>query len=282
MHTSYIITCFLSLFWGDIVEAKDTTLIIRKVDSSSHYLHKTITTEKPLLYIQNTPHYNETSHRIFTSSYSLIHPRANAELHSVVNRCGGCLRPNTLVTPIRVSFIPPGTKLTVIDEFTYVSFGRYRTPIHVLLIKDEQGTISEIKNISFKMLLNPSYLHPQSITSTVKSFLNVMEQWRKKGSGFILYYPNKIEKPRPFEPFIKAFKLENELEWKQYHKHSTTVVLRPKTEEALVTLYFFMSEWGHHRGHFEYRDHDPTLSTVNPPYRDTTMSETTVPGEWKN
>lgn len=246
---------------------------IGKVDTSSQYLHKTVKIKKPLLYIRNIPHYAETTPSVFYNTYSLLHPKSTAELHSFVNSCSGCLTPQTLVTPVRVSYIPAGTQLTVIDEFIYYS----QTNIHVLLVKDEKGIISEIKHITFKRLLDSSYLHPSHTSSTVKSFLKVMDEWQKNGSGFIRYTPNRIVKPRPITPFIEAFKLNDELVWKQHHELSPSIMLKPKTEDALVTLYFFMKEWGHHRGYFEYLGHDPTLRTVSPPYLDTTEKKTRVP-----
>ncbi len=124
----------------------------RTVYRHSEYLNKTYTSKVPLVYRNNLPRVEDAPKYVVLNSDTLLSKKVDRSLVQFRYDCTGCLGKKTLVTPIRIQYIPTGTKFTVIDEYLYYStYGIGTTEIRYLIVKDEFGNISEISELSFKL-----------------------------------------------------------------------------------------------------------------------------------
>lgn len=186
----------------------------RDVEIESGYVGKEVSTHKPTVFIKNLPHEDNVPVYISRNTATLFASEATKRLDRVPNTCGNCLSPELMVQPIRVEYVPTGTKFTVIGEFLRFKswFPFSDSKIHFLLLLGEDGEISEFFRFPFEEFFEPDKyggLGREDIGDITRD----LQKFEKKGSLIITYCPNlKIAKKQNVENFIKDFSLENEVQ----------------------------------------------------------------------
>jgi hypothetical protein len=186
----------------------------REVKVKSLYLGKEYSSLEPLVYIKNLPHDEEVSWYIAVNGPSLMAKEASRSIADFRYGCMNCLDKKRLVTPIRVEYIPVGTKLKVIDEYLdfYERFPLTDSEIRMLLLKDSEGNISEMPEYAFEDSFVKSFGKSSYLAGEDKLTLNILKKYKDSRKFSVNYCPN----PKTFEfqkmsKLISDFSLENDV-----------------------------------------------------------------------
>jgi hypothetical protein len=216
----------------------------REVETNSIYLQKEFTSPVPLVYLKNIPHVEDVSEYVANNSPILIAKEAEYKVEEFENHCTGCLSPDRLVTPIRLKFIPAGTRFKVIGE--YLSFRR--TPlgaskIPMLILRDENNDISEISEISFQVNFINYRKANRSISES--ETLRMLNEFQNGNAVTINYCPNiNIVKHQDINKFFHDFHLQNDIKVHQDKpscEDGTTITFF--NPESLLTARYYFEEW---------------------------------------
>ena len=93
----------------------------RAVSKSSEFLGKTFASKIPLAYKMNLPRYDRVSRFIRLNSDTIFAEEVDRKITEITNSCVNCMGEDRLTTPIRIEYIPIGTKFTVVGEYVYHS-----------------------------------------------------------------------------------------------------------------------------------------------------------------
>jgi hypothetical protein len=235
---------FLSLFVLFFVISCNSVRERREVETNSIYLQKEFTSPAPLVYLKNIPHVEDVSEYIANNSSILIAKEAKYKVGKFESHCTGCLSPDRLVTPIRLQFIPVGTRFKVIDE--YLSFRR--TPlgaskIPMLILRDENDNISEISEISFQ--INFINYRKANRSTTESETLRMLNRFQNGNVITINYCPDiNVVKHQDVNKFFHDFQLENDIKVhvdKPSCEEGTTITFF--NPESLLTARYYFEEW---------------------------------------
>lgn len=195
---------------------------------------KTFITNRPLMYVINQTWYygDNRDAKLGTSRYL----KYNRVLKELRNSCSGCLNRDGLVTPIRIEYVPPGTKLLVKGIFRYKTMG-LGSMINFFSIEDSNGILSETMATGF----NPEYKH-----------LN--EEERNSISAASLYNESKtvvittcnLRDKKVIELLVKDFSLNKDiLSYKSESAFSGNICtdFKFKNLTAYLTYRYFYDEW---------------------------------------
>ncbi|WP_034722631.1 hypothetical protein [Bacteriovorax sp. DB6_IX] len=135
---------------------------LKKIDSGMYFngevyppLGTEYTTKKPLYAIDNMPLTEEVSDYIRSNSYTRT--KGDSLLRELRNSCSGCLRYDRIITPIRISYVPAGTKLIIKDYFAYNHRGLARvfnSASVTTVLEDQNGKTYEISPLGIKLRIN--------------------------------------------------------------------------------------------------------------------------------
>jgi len=188
----------------------------RKVETSSDLLGKTFTTKLPLAYKLNLPRFDQVPHYIQTNSSTIFAEEVNRKITGIVSHCAGCMGKEVITTPIRIEYIPIGTKVTVVGEYAfYWDYGSWingPTNIHTLVVKDEFGNMAEVSELGFKLDFNDERFVNRNLLKEEVFILDSIKKFNKSKTltlNFCLY--DFIEGPVNPMDFISDFQLENEM-----------------------------------------------------------------------
>ncbi len=216
----------------------------RDVESSSEFMGKTFVTKIPLAYKMNLPRYKEVSSYIRNNSSTIFADEVDRRITRVISRCAGCMSKNRLTTPIRLSYIPIGTKLTVVDEYL-----RYRrswingpTKIHTLILKDDFGNLSEMSELSFKLdVIEKVRLRKEEVLAL--KHIDAFQVNQNLNLAFCI--GDWVREPGEIGDFVSDFKLDQEM----LFQPETLICddgykITFKTTEAYLTSVYYFQDWG--------------------------------------
>ncbi len=216
----------------------------RTVYKHSEYLNKTYTSKVPLVYRNNLPRVEDVPKYVALNTDTLLSKKADRSLVQFRYNCTGCLDSETLVTPIRIQYIPVGTNFTVVDEYLYYStYGIETTEIHYLIVEDEFGNVSEISELSFKL----EVINGQKIWDEELKILESITLFENQTPVSFCFCPSPYVKnvPNPIG-FIKDFQLTSEVVIEKDRSCGHCYKLTFQTLESYMTAQYYFTEWSLH------------------------------------
>lgn len=217
------------------------------VKTPSKYMNKTVTTKVPLAYKLNLPRYNEVSTYIRRNSTTLFANEVDRVLTEIISDCVNCMGKKRLTTPIRLEYIPIGTKLTVVGEYIYFSdYGAWingPTIIHMLIVQDELGNKSEISELGFKLdVLERTRKYMHTDEQDVLKNIEIFQHDNKLVFDFCIAH--FIDNPPSPMTFFSDFKLDDEVSVEESNvKCSNGYRIYFKTLEAYLTAQYYFHDW---------------------------------------
>ena len=205
------------------------------------------------------PRRNQVSRYIADNSFTLYTEKADRRITDLRNNCVGCLGPDRIVTPIRVQYVPPGTNITVVDEYVHKSRSFSGSDIRLLIVKDERGNIAEIAAYQFDSDIAKPYTgRLDRTTATVISHVDSFKRNKELRLSFCpASFARKSASP---EAFLRDFQMQDEVD---ITVGSTLCddgyLLAFKTLESYLTSRYYFSEWGLH-GKWSDRKTKPVLA----------------------
>lgn len=190
-------------------EPTDPGIKSKTLSFKSKYLGKTFETKVPLFYQSGFP-------KTFRfNSGSLI--KEDRQLVEFKNSCSNCLDHDRLEGPLRLEFVPTGTKLKIINSFSYEtsSFGLDKSRYEYIVTEDDHHVRAEVTESSFEQIV---------INADIKSF----------------------DDSPPIMPFIEEFNNFKELELvvcsitNLGYKHPDPV---KNSDKIYVTLHRFINDF---------------------------------------
>jgi len=229
----------------------------------SKYLGNTYITKKPLLYELNLPRFDEVSAFIRDNSSNIVDKKADRRIEGLGNTCGGCLSGERLVTPVRLSYIPIGTKMTVIDEYLYDTDSSFNSPIHMLIVEDGVSNISEISLLGFKLDVEQGRFYKNIYNEKLVTYKNV-KKFEHDGKLIIDYCPdNYIQPCNDPTKFFNDFKLQEDVQLefkidackranhpnnsnhpKRLKECNNGYTIEFKTLDSYLTARYYFQSWG--------------------------------------
>ena len=246
---------FSRLFLGNRVKK-------RRMWNLSGYVGKVFTTKIPLMYRKNSPNVNDVSNYIADNTFAVLSRKTSTELVEFSNNCLNCLSPDRLVTPLRIQLVPAGTRFEVVEEYRYFRAGFLwpllpATDIPMLLIKDQEETLSEIPVYSFEPIViqgdrNGSLDEEKIILPALKNleengFLEVTF-CEKDTSASYFDDPGFVALGRTYgykaiNDFVRDFQFSTDILVEPAEPSSAGKRLTFRTAEAYLTAIHYFSAW---------------------------------------
>jgi len=205
-----------------------------------------VSSPQPLLYLKNLPHVEDVPKIIANNTIILVDKGATRRIANLRNPCAGCLRPEYLTTPRRLEFIPEGTKFKVVDEYmSYRMTALGSSQIPMLILKDENGNISETSIILFEVELSNPQGRKLSLGREESKTFKMLRKFESGGRVTINYCPKVIRGTSiNVNKFFDDFDLENDVKihkTKPLCKNGTTITfINP---ESFLTARFYFEAW---------------------------------------
>lgn len=249
MNLKVLAISLLCLFLMGCWHPTHLTPVRVEVAEPSAFLGTTYSTTIHMAYELNLPRHDEVSERIQKTSSTLFSEKVDRRLIDIENHCGGCLNKDRLTTPIRIQSIPLGTEMTVVDEYIYHSdYGAWlngATNIHMLIIRDEHGNLSEVSKIGFELkFINDTFLNMKP-DRRERWLLYNMSEFAHNGELILNFCPSSrvkgAEDPREF---IADFELEDEVAVSpNTYACRAGSKIEFLTLEAYLTANYYFSDW---------------------------------------
>lgn len=221
----------------------------------SKYLGQSFETVAPLFYQSGLP----KSFR--TNSFTL--KKEDRELVEIRPSLVNVLHHENLEGPIRLEFLPTGTKFKVVDSFEVKesSFGLGRESYKYLVLQDEKNIRSEISELAFKvdvLTSNKNFEYDRPLMPYIDEFNNfkTLELVMCDSQDVSNYGRDRVKSSPQIQirlhRFIKDFKLENDLEilktstMKDRHesdKIRSCALLSFKNLQPLFLLSYYGNDW---------------------------------------
>jgi len=185
----------------------------RDVLQKSGYVNKAFPTKRPTVFIKHLPHLSTASKRTIRNTTVIIADEASKILTSLLNDCTNCINANTLIKPLRVHYVPTGSKFKVINEYLYFKRNFPFSDItgHFLLLKDENNEISEISKLTFESVFFPKY-DTYSRNPNIINRIKDIETLNNRNHLSINYCPDLyINKNQDILQFFTDFSLNNDV-----------------------------------------------------------------------
>jgi len=218
----------------------------KAVRETSEFLGKSFVTPIPLAYQTGLPRYDQVTRFIRRNTFTLFAREVDRQITEIENKCAGCLDSDRIVTPIRVVYLPIGSKLKVTGEYLYVEKGLSGSTIHMLIVSDEHGNKSEISEIVFKLSVASEELAGQSALNKDTEILKNISLINQNNKLALSFCPSRFA-PDSADPveFMHDFQMESEVSVKS----STAMckngyIIEFKTPEAYLTSRYYFEEWG--------------------------------------
>ena len=221
----------------------------REVENSSELLGKTFATTLPLAYKINLPRYSDVSKYIMLNSETIFADEVDRKITGITSDCANCIGESRLTTPIRIKYIPIGTKFTVVDEYMYYSdYGSWingPTNIHTLILKDEFGNLSEMSELGFMLdFVDDRFTHRDLRKEESLVLNNINSLLENEALSLVFCIANWLESPGELSDFISDFQLEKEV---AYRPEATLCdngyEITFKTTEAYLTSIYYFNDW---------------------------------------
>ena len=214
---------------------------IKLYDKKSEIIWKEFITQKPLVYHLNIPRFNEVETLVAMNSSTLHSDLVDRKIDELTPGCHNCLGSKRLTTPRRVSLIPTGTKLTVVDEYEYYSDHSYINPpssIHYLIIEDENKNKSEISKLWFKLMMNDTRLSTEK-KEIIQHINNFDEQWKIS----LLFCQSEIGHGS-WSNFIKDFQLWDDIKFSLSKTQCENwIILKFNNLDSYLTSIYHYNDW---------------------------------------
>lgn len=189
---------------------------------------------------------------------------ADGEFANFRHNCGNCLDSDRLEKPIRLHYLPIGSKITVVDAFVlgYNLFKGNPDRIY-LIIKDSEGHLAEINTLGFKLDVleedGSQFDYHVSLLNLIKQIEAnkyvdqlVCTNQDDREPILIKHYPFKhsTQIERKIYRFIKDFDLINQVEISNFstaknsHYSLSCAQIRFKTINAISLYFYYASDWG--------------------------------------
>jgi len=185
----------------------------RDVLQKSGYVNEVFPTKRPTVFIKHLPRLSTASKRTIRNTTVIIADEASKILAGLLNDCTNCINSNTLIKPLRVHYVPTGSKFKVISEYLYFkrNFPFADITGHFLLLKDENNEISEISKLAFEMFFFPEY-DTYSRNPNIINRIKDIETLKNRNQLSINYCPYlDINKNQDISQFFTDFSLDNEV-----------------------------------------------------------------------
>lgn len=217
----------------------------KEVASSSNFLGRMFTTERPLTYQTQLPRYDEVTSFIRGNSFTLFAEEVDRRITKIRNECSGCLRAEMLKTPIRVEYIPIGTGMTVEGEYLYYQKKIYFSPttVHMLIVRDEFGNRAEIPESAFASSFSGRSPGKDQETDFILQNIDLFQQHKTLRLNFCLR--DSVDKSVSPLKFISDFKMQSEVTVTFGVRSCTRgYKFEFKTLEAYLTSLYYFRNWG--------------------------------------
>lgn len=238
----YIILTIIFLSWcGSYVPE------IREIKEKNE-VWKEYVTKNPLVYNLNIPYYDELDKLAVIQSILLYSKKIDRKINNLTSSYSNSSQINRLSTPLRVTLLPTGSKLTVIDEYEYYSTYWYPlsppTSIHYLILEDENNNKSEISKLGFKLMMESNYISNEE-KMVRKHITYIQKHWYIK-----LYFCPMDIWDGSWKDLINDLQLENDIQlenniniyyWSMRCKNGNLLYF--KNLEAYLTSIYYYNNW---------------------------------------
>lgn len=212
------------------------TCINNTQGNNTHYIRpyvsedigKIIKTKNPLFYVKNLPR-NDCLNRFCGYKYE-------TSLNEIENPYSSWMERRKLTTKMRVSFLPLGTSLKIVESFKtedkYFTMGSSEQ--YHLVLEDENGFRSEIYEDDLEKITGNNGHTPSEKEIEISRNLNLL---KKNGSinKKLCYLPGVVNS------FFQDLKLLDQVKINEDYKGCAEVVFR--SEEAYLTSECFIKGW---------------------------------------
>lgn len=220
---------------------------IREVGKSSIYLDNEYVSLIPSVYFKNLVHDDEAPTNVAGNTYVIHSKDATLSVQRLVNNCSNCIDEKRMVRPVRVEYIPIGTRFKVIGEYLIYS----KVPIkgvhesHRFLIQDENRNTAEIDSNLFDDLFIKTVEYSSKTKDLYSNKLRALNKFDKYGQIRYLYCPYlDVISNQDMSKFIKDFELEKEIQVKPGELFCEEgMQLTFLSEESFLTAGYFFTEW---------------------------------------
>ena len=221
----------------------------RTVSKSSEFLGKTFASRLPLAYKMNLPRYDQVSSFTRLNSDTIFAEEVDRTITGITNDCVNCMGENKLTTPIRIKYIPIGTKFTAIGEYLYHSdYGSWingPTNIHTLILEDEFGNRSELSELGFKLaFVDERFANRKLRDEEVRVLQNIKLFNESKTLNLVLCVAEWLDDPGDLGSFIRDFQLEKQIIFESGTSFCAKGYdIRFKTIDAYLTSEYYFNDW---------------------------------------
>ena len=206
--------------------------------SQSPYIGQTFVTPFGMEFIENLPKAEKAPDNIIGNSRTVW--IADRLLDTIDTDCINCLDTNRLITPIRVSYVPKGTRFKAVEsyriKYTFL-YSLFNSDYDIIVIEDDSGRRSEVPEYFFKykenLFFNSKY---DRIIHTVEN--NIKE----KGFYDYICHDDKNEVIR-LNKFIQDFKLENDISILDPAIEKNKIRIVFKTTTSYLTYFRYKNDW---------------------------------------
>lgn len=222
----------------------------------SEYVGKSYTLKRPYFIMLNLP----KGSRDHSDSVKV----AEGKFVQFQNDCGNCLDSQRLEKPIRLHYLPIGSKITVVDAFV---LGRnfFKTdPDRIyLIIQDDVGHLAEITTLGFKVNFlkekSSNFDYHVSLLNLIKEievnhFVDqlVCAEKNRSEPRLVQDYPFKYstQVERKIYRFIKDFDLKDQVEISTFstaqnsYDSLSCAQVRFKTINSISLYFYYAMDWG--------------------------------------
>ncbi|GGA82310.1 hypothetical protein GCM10011369_25360 [Neiella marina] len=152
-----------------------------------------------------------------------------------------------ITTPIRIKYIPVGTKFTVVDEYLYYSW-RIKGPtnIHILILKDDSGNLSEVSELAFELdFVDERFIGRTLIKEEVFALKNIYVLQENQNLKLAFCIAQWLEEPGDLSDFVSDFQLGKEMAFRPESLICNNgYEITFKTTEAYLTSIYYFQDWG--------------------------------------
>lgn len=207
----------------------------------SPFIGRVIQTAEPFLIFKNLPR-NNCRNRICGYKYE-------AFINELHNHCSNCLERDEITTKLKISYLPQGSTLKVVDSFRITSNNWSRLDEDkIIVLEDEGGHKLELRERELDLFLTGSINQPGKKGDIIREDLIEIgknSSFKKKVCFSNYEHKSEASMIEHLKTFIQTFQLENEM----YFSNSSTNKDRDKefcsdlsfkTESAyLLSHYYF-------------------------------------------
>lgn len=212
----------------------------------SEFVGKEVSTHTPTVFIKNLPHEINVPEKISRYGNTLFSSEATKFIGIFPNNCSNCLSAELMIQPIRVEYVPAGTKFTIIGDNLRVKkrFPFSDSKIHFLLLLGEDGEVSELFGFRFDNFFEPDKYGGKE-HEDIREIERDLQKLEKNNSLSIMYCPKlNISKDQDVAQFIRDFSLENVVQIEtnyEYCEQGSKLVFF--SQEAYMTSRYYFEEW---------------------------------------